>query len=111
MGTAKFCVHGGPSEEREFDWFALTRSRQGQASRGSRNREHTRRAGAREAVRWRDEGEGAHTVRSATDSACSWDHPLYWALTSETKASGKKFGEKGTNFFDGSHFNEEGGGP
>ena len=25
MGTAKFCVHGGPSREREFDWFALTR--------------------------------------------------------------------------------------
>lgn len=45
MGTAKFCVHGGPSQEREFDWFALTRSRQGQGSRDSRNREHKRRAG------------------------------------------------------------------
>jgi hypothetical protein len=55
--------------------------------------------------------EGAPTARSATDSACSWDHPLYWALTPETKASGKKFGEKETIFFDGSHFNEEGGGP
>ena len=54
--------------------------------------------------------EGAHTVRSATDSACSWDHPLYGALTPETKASGKKFGEKETNFFDASHFSGEGGG-